>query len=278
MLGLVIMSHRAHLFTLRLAHACREAWAEGYDRKKLTKDVFAGITVGIIAIPLAMALAIASGVAPQYGLYTAIIGGFIVALLGGSRYSVSGPTAAFVVILYPITQQHGLAGLLLASMLAGGILIAMAHARLGRFIEYIPEAVTLGFTGGIAIVLATLQVTDLLGLSGLELPSHYIEKLLVIVEAVPAYNTASLGIGLLTLAVMLAWPKLGTPLPAHLPAVVIASLVAWWLASQGYVSIPLAAGFPTCWRMAARPWASPLTCPTSTGPGNARGPTASRLC
>ena len=156
MLGLVIMSHRAHLFTLRLAHACREAWAEGYDRKKLTKDVFAGITVGIIAIPLAMALAIASGVAPQYGLYTAIIGGFIVALLGGSRYSVSGPTAAFVVILYPITQQHGLAGLLLASMLSGGILIAMAYARLGRFIEYIPESVTLSFTGGIAIVLAAL--------------------------------------------------------------------------------------------------------------------------
>ena len=228
------MSHRAHLFTLRIAHACREVLTEGYDRKKLTKDVFAGITVGIIAIPLAMALAIASGVAPQYGLYTAIIGGFIVALLGGSRYSITGPTAAFVVILYPITQQYGLAGLLLASMLAGVILIIMAYARLGRFIEYIPEAVTLGFTGGIAIVLATLQITDLLGLSGLTLPAHYIEKLLVIVQAMPDYDTASLGIGLLTLALMLIWPRLGTPLPAHLPAVIVASLAAWWLTSLGY--------------------------------------------
>ena len=118
------MTHRAHLFSLQPAHALRAALQEApYDASRFSRDLLAGITVGIIAIPLAMALAIASGVAPQYGLYTAIIAGFVVPLTGGSRYSVSGPTAAFVVILYPIVQQYGLAGLLLASIMAGAGLI-----------------------------------------------------------------------------------------------------------------------------------------------------------
>src|SRR5690554_4891126 len=143
------MSHRAHLFSLRIGHALRESCLqEPYGRRRLLRDLLAGITVGIIAIPLAMALAIASGVAPQYGLYTAIIAGFVIALTGGSRLSISGPTAAFVVILYPIAQQYGLGGLLLATALSGLLLIGMALLRLGRLIEYIPEPVTLGFTGG----------------------------------------------------------------------------------------------------------------------------------
>ncbi len=114
------MTHRAHLFSLRIGHALREACfgSEPYSLSRFQKDVLAGATVGIIAIPLAMALAIASGVAPQYGLYTAIIGGFVIALTGGSRFSISGPTAAFVVILYPIAQSYGLAGLLLATLAA----------------------------------------------------------------------------------------------------------------------------------------------------------------
>nr|WP_235015345.1 SulP family inorganic anion transporter [Oceanicoccus sp. KOV_DT_Chl] len=119
------------LFSLRVAYALREALGEGYGRAELTKDVIAGMTVGVIAIPLAMALAIASGVPPQYGLYTAIIAGALIALTGGSRFSISGPTAAFVVILHPLTSKYGLAGLLLASIMAGTILIAMAYARLG---------------------------------------------------------------------------------------------------------------------------------------------------
>ncbi len=145
--------HRAHLFSLRTAHAVREACVdEPYSSGRFFKDLMAGATVGIIAIPLAMALAIASGgVAPQYGLYTAIIAGFLIALFGGSRYSISGPTAAFVVILYPIAQSYGLGGLLLATLMSGVLLVIMAVMRLGRFIEYIPpESVTLGFTGGIA--------------------------------------------------------------------------------------------------------------------------------
>ncbi|MDX1269184.1 MAG: SulP family inorganic anion transporter, partial [Oceanisphaera sp.] len=159
------MPHRAHLFSLRIGHALRESCLqERYNRQRLLKDVLAGVTVGIIAIPLAMALAIASGVAPQYGLYTAIIAGFVIALTGGSRLSISGPTAAFVVILYPIAQQYGLGGLLLATVMSGVILVGMALVRLGRLIEYIPEPVTLGFTGGIAVVIATLQLKDFLGL------------------------------------------------------------------------------------------------------------------
>ena len=159
------MPHRAHLFSLRIGHAMYESCVkEPYSQHKIAKDVLASITVGIIAIPLAMALAIASGVAPQYGLYTAIIAGFIIALTGGSRLSISGPTAAFVVILYPIAQSYGLGGLLMATVMSGILLIGMALVRLGRLIEYIPAPVTLGFTGGIGLVIATLQVKDFLGL------------------------------------------------------------------------------------------------------------------
>ena len=196
--------------------------------------MLAGATVGIIAIPLAMALAIASGVAPQYGLYTAIIGGFVIALTGGSRFSISGPTAAFVVILYPIAQRYGLAGLLLATILAGLILIAMAYARLGRFIEYIPESVTLGFTGGIAIVIATLQLKDLFGLSLQELPEHYVDKVWLLFNSLGGFDSASVFVALVTLGILLYWPKLKTAIPPHLPAVVIAGLVGVFLANRGF--------------------------------------------
>jgi SulP family sulfate permease len=194
----------------------------------------AGIAVGIIAIPLAMALAIASGVAPQYGLYTAIIGGFVIALTGGSRFSISGPTAAFVVILYPIAQRYGLAGLLLATFLSGLILIAMAYARLGRFIEYIPQSVTLGFTGGIAIVIATLQLKDFLGLPLENMPEHYVEKVGLLITSMAQFDTTSIAIALLTVGIMLVWPKLKTSIPPHLPAVICASLAGLLLAKIGY--------------------------------------------
>ncbi|MCB1706441.1 MAG: C4-dicarboxylic acid transporter DauA [Halioglobus sp.] len=230
------MAHRAHLFSLRIGHALRDACFAGerYTPARLQGDLLAGISVGIIAIPLAMALAIASGVAPQYGLYTAIIGGFVVALTGGSRYSVSGPTAAFVVILYPIAQTYGLAGLLLASVMGGVILIGMAYARLGRFIEYIPQSVTLGFTGGIAIVLVTLQVKDFLGLPIQEMPEHYLDKILLLARSLHQFDATSVFVALVTLAIMLSWPRLKTPIPQHLPAVIAASLLGVALAHAGY--------------------------------------------
>jgi sulfate permease, SulP family len=228
--------HRAHLFSLRIGHALRDACFgdERYSLVRLQRDALAGISVGIIAIPLAMALAIASGVAPQYGLYTAIIGGFVIALTGGSRYSVSGPTAAFVVLLYPIAQRYGLAGLVLATLMAGLMLVAMAYARLGRFIEYIPESVTLGFTGGIGIVLATLQVKDFFGLSVKEMPEHYVDKVWLLGSSLSHTDATSLFVALVTLGIMLYWPKLKTAIPQHLPAVICASLLGMFLAQAGY--------------------------------------------
>ncbi len=222
------MSHRSHLLSLRIGHALREScFNHPYTSAKFFKDLLAGITVGIIAIPLAMALAIASGVAPQYGLYTVIIGGVVIALTGGSRYSISGPTAAFVVILYPIVQKYGLGGLLIATMLSGGLLILMAGLRLGRFIEYIPDSVTLGFTGGIAVVIATLQVKDFFGLTITAMPEHYWDKLLMLAEKLPGLDWASFIVAAFTLAIMLLWPKLKTPVPPHLPAVVLGSVLAY---------------------------------------------------
>ncbi len=227
------MPQRQHLFSLRLGHALREVLAEGYDRKAFLKDLIAGSTVGVIAIPLAMALAIASGVPPQYGLYTAIVAGAIVALTGGSRYSISGPTAAFVVILQPLTVKYGLAGLLLASVMAGAILIAMAYARLGRFIEYIPESVTLGFTGGIAIVIAVLQIPDFAGLTLQSVPEHFMGKVTAIVTHLPQVNLGSVLTAGFTLAMMMLWPRLKTPVPPHLPALVLACLLGVFLSGLG---------------------------------------------
>lgn len=228
------MSHRAYLFSLRIADALRESLADAYTSKKLGKDLLAGVTVGIIAIPLAMALAIASGVPPQYGLYTAIIAGFIIALTGGSRYSISGPTAAFVVILYPVALKYGLSGLLLATVLSGFILIGMAVLRLGRLIEYIPESVTLGFTGGIAVVIATLQVKDFFGLPIEVMPEHYVDKIIVLTRYMPELDGASIAIAAITLAVMLLWPKLKTVVPAHLPALLAGTLLGVVLIQFGF--------------------------------------------
>ncbi len=220
------MPHRAHLFSLRIGNALHESCiVERYNWQRFIKDLMAGVSVGIIAIPLAMALAVASGVAPQYGLYTAIIAGFLIPLTGGARYNVSGPTAAFVVILFPVAQQFGLAGLLLASVLAGVILVAMALLRLGRLIEYIPEAVTLGFTGGIAIVIATLQLKDFFGLTLAEMPETYIGKVEALVLALPSFSVAELTIAAMTFITLMLWPLLKTAVPPHLPAIIIASLL-----------------------------------------------------
>jgi len=227
------MPKRAHLSSVQLCSALRERMREGYSGRDLYADLLAGITVGVIAIPLAMALAIASGVAPQYGLYTAIIAGFIIALTGGSRLSVSGPTAAFVVILFPVAQQFGISGLLIASIMAGVIMIAMALARLGRLIEYMPDPVTLGFTSGIAVVIATLQLKDFFGLQLHEFPETYLEKIRVLFEAMPQFDPANLLVASVTLALLIAWPRLKLPIPGHLPAVLLGVGVSLLLVSFG---------------------------------------------
>ncbi len=229
------MPHRAHLFSLKIGHALSQAcFADPYNGRRFGQDLLAGITVGIIAIPLAMALAIASGVPPQYGLYTAIIAGFLIALTGGSRFSISGPTAAFVVLLFPIAQEFGLAGLLLATVLSGVILVIMALLRLGRLIQYIPESITLGFTAGIGVVIATLQLKDFFGLDIATMPEHYWDKVATLVAAAPSTHWPSLLVAAVTLGIMLIWPRLRLPVPAHLPAVIIGSLIGLYLNQHGF--------------------------------------------
>lgn len=216
------MQHQSQLQSVRLGIALRQAcFHEPYNLTRLGRDLVAGITVGIIAIPLAMALAIASGVPPQHGLYTAVIAGIVIAVTGGSRFSISGPTAAFVVILYPVAQQFGLSGLLMATLLSGVFLVAMGMARLGRLIEYIPPSVTLGFTGGIAIVIATLQIKDFLGLTVAEMPETYLGKVAALAHALPSWQWGDTLVGVATLAVLLLWPRLKLPVPGHLPAVLV---------------------------------------------------------
>lgn len=228
------MSHSSYLFSLKIAHALNEACIKDrYTFKHFGQDLLAGLTVGIIAIPLAMALAIASGVPPQYGLYTAIVGGFIIAMTGGSRYSVSGPTAAFVVLLYPIAQQFGLAGLLIATVMSGMMLVTMTILRLGRLVLYIPESVTLGFTSGIGVVIATLQLKDFFGLQIEHMPEQYFSKIITLGHALPALHLPSLFIAAATLATMLFWPRLKNPVPAHLPAIALGSILALILNAMG---------------------------------------------
>ncbi|SFC20107.1 sulfate permease, SulP family [Marinospirillum celere] len=203
------------------------AWKAGYSLQDLRSDVLAGLTIGTVAVPLSMALAIATGVAPQHGLYTAIVAGAIIALTGGSRFNVSGPTAAFVVILFPIVQQFGLGGLLLATLMAGLILVALGVTGMGRLIQFVPYPVILGFTAGIAVVIATLQLPDFLGLEIDQMSAHYLDNLAHIFSALTTINATEVGIGAFTLAVLLLWPRLKMAIPAPLVGLVLGALAAW---------------------------------------------------
>ena len=208
-----------------LFSALRQTFRQGYTLASLRSDILAGITVGIIAIPLGMALAIAVGVAPQHGLYTGIVGGLIIALCGGSRFNISGPTAAFVVILLPITQQHGLGGLLLVTLMAGAILVALGLARMGNLIQFVPYPVVMGFTAGIGIVIATLQIKDFFGLQDIGQHSNYVEQLGALAQALPSVSTGDTLVGVVTLLALLLWPRLTRRIPGHLVALLLGSLL-----------------------------------------------------
>lgn len=208
-----------------LFSALRQTFRQGYTLASLRSDILAGITVGIIAIPLGMALAIAVGVAPQHGLYTGIVGGLIIALCGGSRFNISGPTAAFVVILLPITQQHGLGGLLLVTLMAGAILVALGLARMGNLIQFVPYPVVMGFTAGIGIVIATLQIKDFFGLQDISQHSNYVEQLGALAQALPSVSTGDTLVGVVTLLALLLWPRLTRRIPGHLVALLLGSLL-----------------------------------------------------
>jgi SulP family sulfate permease len=176
-----------------------------------------------------MALAIASGVPPQHGLYTAIVAGIVIALTGGSRVNISGPTAAFVVILLPVTQKYGLGGLAVSGLLAGAILVGMGLARLGTLIQVVPYPVVIGFTAGIGTVIATLQIKDLFGLDPGPMDGHYLDTLAALARSLPAWRWEELAIGALTFATLLAWTRLKTRVPAHLAALFAGSVAAWLL-------------------------------------------------
>jgi sulfate permease, SulP family len=213
--------------------ALRAALRHGYTAKDLRSDVLAGIVVGIVALPLSMALAVASGVAPQHGLYTAIVAGGVIAALGGSMVQVSGPTAAFVVLLAPISAEHGLGGLVLATLMAGLLLMALGAARLGSLIQFVPYPVTTGFTAGIAVVIATLQLKDFLGLSVPRMTEHYLERVAALARAMPTLRWQDLAIGAFTLAILLLWPKVTRKVPAPLIALslggILAALLTAWM-------------------------------------------------
>ncbi len=224
---------------LPLAAGLRSAFATGYGACELGRDVLSGLVVGTVALPLSMALAIASGVPPQHGLYTAMVAGFLIAALGGSRFQVSGPTAAFVVLLAPISARFGLAGLAIVTVLAGVVLIGFGVARMGKFIEFIPYPVTTGFTSGIAVVIATLQIKDMLGLTVAHMPEHYLGRVAALARALPTTRLGDLLIGILTLALLVGLPKLTRRVPSPLVALPFAALAAWFM-HRGWPSVSVA--------------------------------------
>lgn len=196
----------------------------GYTRKQALGDVTAGVIVGIVALPLAIAFAIASGLPPEYGIYTAIIAGFLISALGGSRVQIGGPTGAFVVIVYGIVQVHGIAGLTIATVMAGLMLIIMGVVRLGAAIKFIPFPVTTGFTSGIAVVIASSQVRDLLGLTMADVPAEFVEKWSAYAEHIGSINPHALLVAGISLAVVVGWPRISRTIPAPFVAVLLGTI------------------------------------------------------
>lgn len=192
---------------------------------QLGKDIIAGIIVAIIALPLSIALAIASGVTPEKGLITAIVAGFFISLLGGSRVQIGGPTGAFVIIIYGIIQKFGMSGLTLATIMAGILMIIFGLMKFGSVIKFIPYPITTGFTSGIAIVLFSTQIKDFFGLKMEEVPSEFIEKWHAYIQAFDSTQVYTLGIGLLTLLIIVLWSKINKKIPGSLVALIVATLL-----------------------------------------------------
>ena len=209
------------LFTPKLITVFRE----GYGWRDLRADAIAGLTVAVVALPLSMAIAIASGVSPERGLYTAIAGGLIVSLMGGSRFQVGGPAGAFIGLVASVVERHGYDGLALATVIAGLILITVALLRLGTYIKYIPFPVTVGFTAGIAVIIAASQIKELFGLTIAHEPSELAPKLVAIRDALPTIHLPTVGITLLSVATILLVRRLRPNWPAFLIAVALAALV-----------------------------------------------------
>jgi SulP family sulfate permease len=197
----------------------------GTTRAQLLSDLAAGVVVGIVALPLAIALAIASGAPPESGLWTAIVGGFLISALGGSRVQIGGPTGAFVVVVHAVLQEHGPAGLAAATMMAGLMLLVLGFARLGAAVKFIPFPVTAGFTSGIALLILSSQVRDLLGLSMEAVPAGFVEQLRAYADRLQTARLAPALVAAGTLAVVVAWPRRLRRVPAPFVALVVATAV-----------------------------------------------------
>ena len=201
---------------------------KGYSKEQLIKDIISGIIVAIIALPLSIALAIASGVGPEQGLYTAIIAGFFISFFGGSRVQIGGPTAAFVVIIYGIVANYGTDGLIVATILAGIILVIMGICRFGSLIKYIPYTITTGFTCGIAVTLFVGQLKDFFGMEMESVPSEFLEKVIAYAKNIHSINLTATLIGVAAVAIMLLWAKVTDKIPGSLVAIVVTTAIAYF--------------------------------------------------
>lgn len=198
---------------------------KGYNSKIFLKDLSAGIIVGIVALPLAIAFAIASGVEPERGIYTAIIAGFLISVLGGSKVQIGGPTGAFVVIVYGVIQNFGYSGLMIATILAGILLVLMGVFKLGGLVKFIPYTIITGFTAGIAVTIFTTQIGDFFGLTTGKMPGDFVGKIKVYAECFNTINWYSFGMALVSLVIIFLWPKINKKIPGSLIVIILATLV-----------------------------------------------------
>jgi len=198
---------------------------EGYTLKQFQGDLLGGLTVGVVAIPLAIALAIASGVKPEQGLYTAIFAGFTIAVLGGTRAQISGPTGAFIVIIYGIVQKYGYDGLAVATLIAGVMLLIMGLARMGAFLKFIPYPVTVGFTSGIALIIFSSQISDFLGLKIEKVPADFVAKWIEYGRNIATLNWYALAVGGGSLLIIVLWSKITHKIPGQLIAILLATFI-----------------------------------------------------
>ena len=196
-----------------------------YSKKQFTSDLTAGVIVGIVALPLAIAFAIASGVTPDKGLITAVVAGFIISFLGGSRVQIGGPTGAFIIIVYGIIQQYGTNGLIIATVMAGVILVIMGFARFGSIIKFIPHPVIVGFTSGIALIIFSTQIKDFFGLNIGELPSEFFEKWIVYSQSIISLNYWAFLIGAISLITIIIFPRITHRIPGSIIAIIISTLL-----------------------------------------------------
>lgn len=200
----------------------------GISKKQIENDILAGVIVGIVALPLAIAFAIASGVSPDKGLITAIIAGILISVLGGSRVQIGGPTGAFIVIVYAIVQEHGVGGLTIATLMAGFIIIGMGLAKLGNYLKFIPYPLIVGFTSGIAIIIFSSQIKDLFGLPIESLPADFIEKWKAYAGNFMAINWTALAIGLSTILISLNFYRINKKIPGSIVAIVLSTVIVYF--------------------------------------------------